>query len=329
MARRIAATEIADRAADQQRQTRSHRDDRVTRTAKQPEDKARKRAGVDAALGWQAGKRCIGNASRQQVGGQGQTSDEIGAQPTTLIRRQPGGNSYARKKTAGSLPIVVLRVKRQRSHRTYDRSETTATCLCESGCRLRIGSRAGIPHAAGVASVDVRVPVARSAARTNVRRGLQLAVRASTAAGLSLAAAEAIQLPFPIYAMIAAVIVTDRSALQTRRSSVPRLVGTAIGTAAGAALAPLVGSGPAAMAVGILIAMFAGFLIREDAAKLSGYACGIVLLGFRESPWTYAWYRLLETALGIGMAVLVSMVPKLLADEETRDAQPRLIPPET
>lgn len=180
-----------------------------------------------------------------------------------------------------------------------------------------------------MASVNVHVPVARSAARTNVRRGLQLAVRASTAAGLSLAAAEAIQLPFPIYAMIAAVIVTDRSALQTRRSSVPRLVGTAIGTAAGAALAPLVGSGPAAMAVGILIAMFAGFLIREDAAKLSGYACGIVLLGFRESPWTYAWYRLLETALGIGMAVLVSMVPKLLADEETRDAQPRLIPPET
>jgi uncharacterized membrane protein YgaE (UPF0421/DUF939 family) len=143
--------------------------------------------------------------------------------------------------------------------------------------------------------------------------GVQLCVRAAASAGLSVAVAQQLGLPLPIYSMIAAVIVTDLSPMQTRRLGVPRLAGTVIGATYGVALHVVLPSNAGAVALGIVIAMLSSHLARlPDAAKLAGYVCGIILLDQGQEPLAYAVDRFLETVLGIGMAITVGFVPKLI-----------------
>ena len=139
---------------------------------------------------------------------------------------------------------------------------------------------------------------------------IQLALRAAIASALALAVAQQLDLDFPVYAMIAAVIVTDLSPARTRELALPRIADTVLGATTGAALSTVLPAGPVAVGVAILLTMLMSNVLRfENAAKLAGYVCGIVIL---RSSRRAAALRFVETLIGIFAAVGVGLVPKLL-----------------
>ena len=143
---------------------------------------------------------------------------------------------------------------------------------------------------------------------------VQLSLRAATAAVLSLLLASWFDLRYPIYAFIAAMLVTDLQPATSRRLGLRRLGATVIGACLGATLTGLLPSNAWTVGLGALAAMLASQLLKaEDGARVAGYICGIVLLEHSLEPWTYAFHRFLETALGILAALAISYLPKLIA----------------
>lgn len=142
---------------------------------------------------------------------------------------------------------------------------------------------------------------------------LVLALRAGIAGSLATWIAMVLSLQHPIYAFIAAVIVTDLSPAQSRRLGLRRLLATVIGAVCGAALSQLLGPGPAAVGIAVVSAMLLGALLGAgDGARVAGYICGIVVLDHSAEPWLYATQRFIETAVGVIVAWGISYVPKLV-----------------
>src|SRR5215204_5991088 len=146
---------------------------------------------------------------------------------------------------------------------------------------------------------------------------IRVSDRAALAATLAIAIANYMQLQYPLYALIAAVLVTDLSDSNRRHLGFARFAGTVLGGAMGAAESAALGHLPQLQSpligIGILAAMLLSHFLRlKDAAKVAGYVCGVVLLNHNDHPWSYALQRVIETSLGIGTALVVSLIPRLM-----------------
>lgn len=147
--------------------------------------------------------------------------------------------------------------------------------------------------------------------------GLQLALRVALAALLAFGIADLLRLQHPIYAFIAAVIVTDLSPSLSRRLGLTRIASTIIGAAAGAALSQALGPGLLSLGISVLAAMLACQVLRvSEGAKVASYICGLILIDHRGEPWLYAFDRFVETLLGVLVAWAVSAVPRLIRPGE-------------
>lgn len=154
-------------------------------------------------------------------------------------------------------------------------------------------------------------------------RAFQSSIRPALSAGIAVAISQFLGLQFPIYALIAAVIVSDLSPSKTRQLGGMRLLGTLLGAVIGAAVSYFLPQGTWVLGFGVLAAMFLSRLLRlEGAAKVTGYVCGIVVLTHSDNPWPCALDRVVETILGIVVALLLSYVPTLVHIDESSKQDP-------
>lgn len=148
--------------------------------------------------------------------------------------------------------------------------------------------------------------------------GLQLALRAGVAAAIALAIGHLLGLQFPLFVMIAAVIVTDLKPSESRHLGFHRITGTVIGAGCGAIFSSLVPSNPWTIGGGIAVAMLISHVLQgPDGARIAGFVCGVVMLYQGDDVWSYAIHRFVETAVGIAVAWSVSHIPKLIRIDES------------
>lgn len=141
---------------------------------------------------------------------------------------------------------------------------------------------------------------------------LRLPLRAGVAAALAYGVAASLPLGSPIYALVSAVVVTDVSAVETRKLAFPRMLGTFIGGLVGCLATLVASANPLTVLFGVLIPMLLCRLLGVPAAaRVAGYVSAIIIVGFAAHPWAHARDRLSETLIGIGAAFVVSLVPLL------------------
>jgi uncharacterized membrane protein YgaE (UPF0421/DUF939 family) len=143
--------------------------------------------------------------------------------------------------------------------------------------------------------------------------GLQLATRASISGGIALATATWLGLAFPIFAFIAAVVVTDLSPAQSRQLGWRQIIGTIIGAICGLALSNWLPQSIWAASLGVMLAMaLCHFFNAHSGARIAGFTCGVIIVTSPEAAWQYGVFRMVETLLGVSVAWLVTWLPRLV-----------------
>jgi uncharacterized membrane protein YgaE (UPF0421/DUF939 family) len=139
---------------------------------------------------------------------------------------------------------------------------------------------------------------------------LHLAVKMALAAALGLAVAQAIGLPYPEYAVLAAATVTDDHARPSAVLGALRMVGSAVGVVLALLLVEVIGVTPWSIGLASLVGVGVCVLVRSAAAaRLSMIVLGVGTLGIGDGVEGWAGSRLLTTFVGVVITVIVSALP--------------------
>ena len=154
-----------------------------------------------------------------------------------------------------------------------------------------------------------------ASARDNLRSRIWPVVvhsmRTAVATVASLLVARLFTLPEAYWAPITTIVITQSSLGAAFAVSSQRFFGTALGAAVGAIVATYLGHTLLvfAMSVFVLGLLCATVHLERSAYRFGGIALTIVLLLPRKEPaWQVAFHRFAEVSIGIGVALLMTLV---------------------
>ncbi|ARV61066.1 hypothetical protein BZZ01_22780 [Nostocales cyanobacterium HT-58-2] len=154
---------------------------------------------------------------------------------------------------------------------------------------------------------QISITALKTWAATPIGLQAKMSLKMAIAAVISLLVAQWLQMKYPVYVVIAAIIVMSSTQGSTLILGSQRLIGTGIGAIAGAIFTVTLGTNPWSLGISVFLTIFLAYYWKfSDAAKIAGYVSELVILTHDQSPWLYAWGRCLETLLGIGIALLIN-----------------------
>ena len=136
-------------------------------------------------------------------------------------------------------------------------------------------------------------------------------LRTALAAIVSLVVARLFGLSEAYWAPITTLVITQSSLRETSSLSWHRLIGTALGALVGAIAAIQIGPNLLAFGAGVLVLGLLCALVGSDrgAYRFGGVTLAIVLLVPRtNSPWHMAFHRFAEVSIGIGIALVLTVL---------------------
>src|SRR5271166_519778 len=145
--------------------------------------------------------------------------------------------------------------------------------------------------------------------RPAVLESAKQAIKTAIAGVISLYVTNLFHLPQGYWAAISALIVMQSNVGATLTASRTRLAGTAVGAAVGGLFVSRWGANTWGFALAVAIAFFVCSLLKlADSQRLATVTVAIIMLaGLTSSAWVIALHRFAEVALGILIALLVSL----------------------
>ena len=132
-------------------------------------------------------------------------------------------------------------------------------------------------------------------------------IKTALAVTISIVVANILKLEYPFYAAIAAIISMDKTAANSVKLGRNRLFGTFIGAVVGTVLSYIDRGNPILCGLGIIIATtLCNTFKLKGSVTISGVVLCAIMVLIAKPPLYYATTRIIDTAVGIGIAVLVN-----------------------